>query len=54
MKGSNAQLEEGNRKAEVQKQQTISIRLSEIPTNELYKYLYLILCLVHLLIIKTP
>ena len=43
MEGSNAWLEEGNRKAEVQKEQSIFIRLSEIPTSELHKYLYLYL-----------
>ena len=36
-------LEEGNRKAEVQEEQSIFIRLSEILTNELNKYLYLYL-----------
>ena len=49
MKGGNAWLEGGNKKAEVQKQQSISRRLSEIPTNELHKYLYFI----YILIIKT-
>ena len=34
-------LDEGSRKAEIQKEQRISIRLSEIPTNELHKHLYL-------------
>ena len=46
-------LEEGNRKAEVQEEQSIFIRLSEILTNELHKYLYPILCFIYLLIIKT-
>ena len=53
MEGGNAWLEEGNRKAEVQKQQSISKRLSEISTNKLHKYLYLMLCSIYLLIIKT-
>ena len=54
MEGGNAWLEEGNRKAEVQKQQSISRCLSEIPTNELHKYFYFILYFDYILIIKTP
>ena len=53
MEGGNAWLEEGNRKVEILKQQSISRRLSEIPTNELHKYLYLILYFIYILIIKT-
>ena len=53
MEGGNAWLEEGSRKAEVQKQQSISRRLSEISTNELHKYFYLILYFIYILIIKT-
>ena len=52
MEGGNAWLEEGSRKTKVQKQQSISSRLSEIPTNELHKYLYLILYFNYILIIK--
>ena len=33
-------LNEGSRKAEIQKEQSISIRLSEILTNDLHKYFY--------------
>ena len=47
-------LDEGSRKAEIQKEQSISIRLSEIPTNELHKYLYLYFMFIYLLIIITP
>ena len=46
-------LEEGNRKAEVQGEQSIFIRLSEILTNELHKYLYPIIYFIHLLIINS-
>ena len=34
-------MDEDSRKAEVQRNESISIRLSEIPTNDLHKYLYL-------------
>ena len=36
-------LDESSRKAEIQKEHSIFMRLSEIPTNELHKYLYLYL-----------
>ena len=47
-------LDEGSRKAEIQKEHSIFIRLSEIPIDDLHKYFYLYFQFIYYYYSKTP